>query len=672
MKLDGLGERSICAITRDSYGRLVVGHWANEKKPGRGDLYVLHSSPLTLVCDLGERFHTVYVEEKGNDHFSRIGRVVAGLDGEIYFCLIEKNSSCAGKGFARWHPDDGLRFYGHEDGLPDENVNDLLLDRAGHLWAATRKGLCRFNGTTTHTFAAPDGLPSNYIRCLFEDREGHIWIGTNSGVVRYDGVHFQRIKSPHIGPVCQILEDRDGTFWFGTLLGTVVRYRVKQNSPRVRLLRVTTDQAYENFEAGIQSTSDQPVVFEYKGLGFSTRPGDMLYTCRLKGYDREWRRATGEMRAHYRDLPTGDYTFQVRAIDRDLNYSEVAQAHVSIASDPRIEALTDIINRRGSQKFIGSSPALRRFLVSVKKVAATDMTVLIRGETGTGKGLAARMLHALSPRCDQPFIEVNCGALPATLIDSELFGHEKGAFTSADSQRLGRVELAEGGTLFLDEIGDMTSETQVKLLRLLEEGTFERLGSSESLTTRTRVVAATNRNLEEMVGRGGLRQDLYFRLNAFPLYLPPLRERKEDIPALAEYFKQRMAAHLGKEIDPLAPEVVEALQSCDWPGNVRELEHAIKRAVVMCAETRIGVGDLGLAENQTSDVAPGSEAPTIPVSQDCEILPLDELERRHILSVLEATGWRIKGSGGAAALLDLAPSTLYGKMRKLGIPIGAR
>ena len=668
----GLSDRSICAVNRDSHGRLIVGYWASERKPSRGDLYVLHFSPLTLIYDLGEGFRTVYVEEKGNDRYSRIGRVVAGRDGAIYFCLIEKNDSNTGKGFARWHPVGGLRFYGLEDGLPDENVNDLLLDRTGNLWCATRKGICRFDGTAVQTFLTGDGLPSNYIRCLFEDREGHIWIGTNSGVARYDGVYFQTITSPHIGPVCRILQDRDGTFWFGTLLGTVVRYRVRRSSPRVRLLRVITDKVHESFEDGIQSTSDRPVIFEYKGLGLSTRPRDMLYTCRLRGYDSDWRRATREMRALYRDLPTGDYTFQVRAIDRDLNSSKAAAAHVSITTDPRMEALTAIINRRGGRKFIGKSRALQQFQVSLRKVAATDMTVLIRGETGVGKGLAARTLHALSPRSDEGFIEVSCGALPATLIDSELFGHEKGAFTSAVSQRLGRVELAEDGTLFLDEIGDIAVQSQVKLLRLLEEGTFERVGSNESMTSRTRIVAATNRNLEEMVGAGALRQDLYYRINAFSLYLPPLRERKEDIPALAEFFKNGMPARLGKEIDPLTQDVIEALQSSDWPGNVRELKHAIQGAVVLCAGSQIGVRDLGLVDSHTENTVPEPVTRTVSNPQDRRTLSLEEVERRYITSVLEAAEWRIKGPGAAAALLDLPASTLYGKMKKLGIPIRAR
>lgn len=654
----------ISAIAQDLQGRFLFGHWEGGNKQHRENLLI---SPLKLILQRGERFHTIAVEERTRNRFSRVGTVINGRDGAIYFCLSGTSYSESDRGFARWHPQDGLTHYGLDDGLIDTNVNDLLLDRDGFLWAATHKGLCRSDGNAFRAFTTEDGLPSNFIRCLLEDRQGHIWIGTNSGVVRYDGRVFQQIRSPHIGPVCRILEDGGGTFWFGAQQGSVIRYRRRHIPPRVRLKQVIAGRVYDKVDKAIHSTSDQPVVFEYKGLGFSTHPRDMLYTYRLKGYDPDWRPPTREMRAHYRDLPSGDYTFQVRAIDRDLNASEAAEARLSIAANPRIEALTDIISRRGSQEFIGHSPVLRQFQARLGKVAVTDMTVLIRGETGAGKGLAARALHALSPRRDEPFIEVNCGALPLTLIDSELFGHEKGAFTSAVSQRLGRVELAEGGTLFLDEIGDIAVETQGKLLRLLEEGTFERVGGNESLTTRTRIVAATNRNLEEMVRRGGLRQDLYYRLNVLPLYLPPLRERREDIPALAEFFKGRVAAHLGKKIYPLAPEVIEALRDCDWPGNVRELEHAIQRGVVMCTGSQIGVRDLGLSDYRLADTTPNPGAHIISDTRDREILALEEMERLHILSVLEATNWQIKGVRGAAATLGLPPSTLYGKMRKLEI-----
>ena len=660
--IPSLGESSVCSIAQDWQGQFLFGYWEQGTYKTEIKKEVLSVSPLKIIYLRDEEFQTIFWEDEKKDILDRIGTVVVGRNSEIYFHLACHSFSVGDRGLGCWHPEDGLKFYGMEDGLIDDRVNDLLLDRNGNLWVATQSGLCRFDGHTFHAFTTEDGLPNNRIRCLFEDRQGHLWIGTDGGVVHYNGQHFQIIKSPYIGPVSQILEDRDGTFWFGTTLGSIIRYRPRRVPPQMRLLQVVADQVYENPQEGILSTAEQNVIFEYKGMSFSTHPSDMLYVYRLKGYDRDWQSATRKMRAHYRDLPPGDYTFQVRAIDRDLNYSEVAQARLSVEPDPRIEAFTDVINRHGSQKFIGHSAALRQFQVNLEKIASTDITVLIMGETGVGKGLAARVLHALSANSEGPFIEVSCGALPEALIDSELFGHERGAFTSAVSHRLGRVELAKGGTLFLDEIGDMAVKTQVKLLRLLEEGTFERVGSSETLTAQTRIVAATNRDLKEMVSTGDFREDLYYRLNAFLMYLPPLRERKEDIPELADYFKDRLSAHIGKQIAPLTPEIIEVLQAYDWPGNVRELEHTIQRAVILCPDSQIGVADLGLYGYRTEDMGR-----TLSASQDRPIVPLNEFERRYILDVLKATKYRIKGPEGAATLLGVPPSTLYGKMKKLGI-----
>ena len=666
----GLGEKSVSAIAQDSQGQFLFGYW---EKGIYKDGFIkekLSISPLKIIYQRDEAFQTIFMEEEKKDVLDRIGTVIAGRNSEIYFHLACHNFSVGGRGLARWHPEEGLKFFGIKDGLIDDRVTDLIEDRHGNLWIATLSGLCRFDGSTFQTFTTEDGLPSDRIRCVFEDRQGHLWLGTDGGVAHYDGQLFQTIKSPHIGPVCRILEDRDGNFWFGTILGSIIRYRQRQTLPRIRLLEVIADKVYENLKEGILSTTDQQVIFEYKGLSFSTHPSDMLYVYRLNGYDADWQPATRRMRAFYRDLPPGDYTFQVRAIDRDLNYSEIAQTRLSITADPRIEALTDVINRRESQKFIGHSAALYQFQINLEKISSTNMTVLIIGETGVGKGLAARVLHALSAHRDGPFIEVSCGALPGTLIDSELFGHEKGAFTGAVFHRLGRVELAEGGTLFLDEIGDMAVETQSKLLRVLEEGRFERIGSSETLTAKTRIVAATNRNLEEMVSTGDFREDLYYRLNAFPMYLPPLRERKEDILELAEYFKTRMATHLGKQIAPLTPEIIEVLQSYDWPGNVRELEHTIQRAVVLCPDSQIRKRDLGLYGSRIKDTGHGEQ--TLSASQDREIVSLAELERHHILEALEATNYLIKGPRGAAKLLSVPPSTLYGKMKRLGIKLNPR
>ena len=664
----GLGERSVSAIAQDSQGQFLFGYWEKGNPTiKRKDFRV---SPLRLIYQQGEQFQTIFVDHTDIEkkHFSlanSIGAVIFGRNDEVWFHLSSRNFSDNNKGFARWHPEDGLKFYGIDNGLIDDRITDLLLDRNGNLWVATQGGLACFDGNTFRTFTPEDGLSINRIHCVYEDRKGHLYLGTDRGVVHYDGQIFQIIKSPHIGPVLQILEDRDGAFWFGTAQNTVVRYRLRQIPPRVLLLQVVADQTYENPQEVIVSTTDQQVTFEYKGLSFSTHPRDMLYVYRLKGYDPDWQPATRKMRAYYRNLPPGEYTFQVRAVDRDLNYSEMGQVQISVEPDPRIEALTAALNSQEGNEFIGQSKALQQFQIQLRKVASTDLTVLFKGETGVGKGLAARMLHEQSANSNGPFIQVNCGALSQTLIDSELFGHEKGAFTSAVSRRLGKVELAKGGTLFLDEVGDLSLETQAKLLRLLEEGTFERVGGSETLKEQTRIVAATNRNLEEMVSTGDFREDLYYRIYIFPLFLPPLRQRKEDIPKLAEFFKNQMATHIGKQIAPLKPEVIEVLQTYDWPGNVRELEHTMQRAVIACHGSQIEVGDLGLYGSRIEDIALAPEINTL--DQDREVVPLEDFERLYILKVLKIASWRVSGPRGAAVLLGLPPSTLYSKMKKLRI-----
>ena len=658
----GLTGKSVSAIAQDRAGQFLFGYWENDPESIK-ELYT-----RKIVYQRGEQLQTISVEDAP---YSHIGTVIATRNDEIYFHLISSDHLASSTGLARWHPDEDLTFYGMADGLLDHNITDLLLDRDENLWIATVNGLSHFDGSTFRTFTTEDGLPSNHIRCLFEDRRGHLWLGTHGGVVHYDGRLFQTINSPHIGLVCRIFEDRDGTFWFGTATGSVIRYRLQQTPPQIRLLQVIADQVYEHpAEEVILSTTDQQVTFEYKGLSFSTPANDMLYICRLQGHDSAWQPATRDRRTYYRDLPPGDYTFQVRAVDRDLNYSPIAQVRLSVEPDPRIAALTSALNSQGHQKFIGQSTALRQFQILLRKVASTDLTVLFIGETGVGKGLAARMLHALSAHSDGPFIQVNCGGLPESLIDSELFGHERGAFTSAVSRRLGKVELAKGGTLFLDEIGDMTLETQARMLRLLEEGTFERVGGTQTLAVQARIVAATNRNLEAMVSAGGFRKDLYHRFQTFPLYLPPLYKRQEDIPLLAAFFKDRMAAHLGKQIGALTPEVIAALQAYHWPGNVRELEHTMQRAVTICQGAQIEVEDLGLNRvglNRDGDRIGDMTLPPLPASPDREIMPLDEFERRYILAVLEAAHWQVKGPEGAAALLGLPSSTLYSRMRKLGI-----
>jgi formate hydrogenlyase transcriptional activator len=304
---------------------------------------------------------------------------------------------------------------------------------------------------------------------------------------------------------------------------------------------------------------------------------------------------------------------------------------------------------------VGRSPALRSVLEQIKMVAPTDATVLICGETGTGKELIARAVHNQSGRRANPFVKCNCAAIPTGLLESELFGHEKGAFTSAVSQRIGRFELASRGTIFLDEIGEAPLELQPKLLRVLQEREFERLGSSRTIHTDARLVTATNVNLPEMIEEKRFRVDLYYRLNVFPIHVPPLRDRPEDIPPLVRHFARNFAARMGRRIKWVSSTAMDALVSYAWPGNIRELQNLIERAVIRSLGDRLDV--------PVSEIDEGIGAAKVRGPQGT----LDEAERAHILATLKETGWILSGPRGAALRLGLKRSTLQLRMKKLGI-----
>ncbi|MFO0915338.1 MAG: sigma 54-interacting transcriptional regulator [Pirellulales bacterium] len=310
------------------------------------------------------------------------------------------------------------------------------------------------------------------------------------------------------------------------------------------------------------------------------------------------------------------------------------------------------------EEIVGRSPALAAVLEHVRAVAPTDASVLITGETGTGKELVARAIHSASRRKDQPLIKVNCAALPAGLVESELFGHEKGAFTGAISRRIGRFELANGGTIFLDEVGELPLETQAVLLRVLQEGEIDRIGGKGTVQVDVRVIAATNRDLAQAVRDKTFREDLYYRLNVFPIRLPSLRERPEDIPLLANYFVTRFASRLGKPVDRIDPSTLDRLAAYPWPGNIRELENILERAVILNAGRVLEVSP-DILPIPTSDLttAPDLKPPTA----------IQTVEREHILAVLAQTGWVIEGPRGAAQKLGLHPNTLRSRMKKLGL-----
>lgn len=340
------------------------------------------------------------------------------------------------------------------------------------------------------------------------------------------------------------------------------------------------------------------------------------------------------------------------AVDNVLAYREITELKDKLAKE-KLYLEDEIRTEYNFEEIVGESTALTRILKQAETVAPTDSTVLIQGETGTGKELIARAIHNLSGRRERTFVKMNCAAIPTGLLESELFGHERGAFTGAIAQKIGRFELAHQGTLFLDEVGDIPPELQSKLLRVLQEQEFERLGSTRTIKVNIRLVAATNRDLARMIADKQFRSDLYYRLNVFPITAPPLRERSEDIPLLVRYFAQQYARRMNKRIETIPTETMTALSQYHWPGNIRELENLIERSVILSQgpDLHVPTGEL--------------KAPTTAAS-DGEAT-LEAAERKHILRALQETHWVVGGSSGAAARLGMKRTTLQSRMRKLGI-----
>ena len=311
-------------------------------------------------------------------------------------------------------------------------------------------------------------------------------------------------------------------------------------------------------------------------------------------------------------------------------------------------------------EILGASEVMTHLLRDVERVAITDTSVLILGETGTGKELIARAIHNASRRASKPLIKVNCAALPAALIESELFGHERGAFTGATAKRNGRFYLADGGTIFLDEVGELPLELQAKLLRVLQEGEFEPVGSSKTIKVDVRVIAATNRDLEKSATAGQFREDLYYRLNVFPITVPPLRERREDIPLLAQVFLKRAIEKLGRTMEPFTADALAGLNAYDWPGNVRELQNVVERAVIVSEDGRPNLKRALPTLQVISATSPAAEK-VLTVSE------LQELEKQNLLVALRASEWKVAGENGAAKLLGMKPSTLNSRIAALNI-----
>jgi PAS domain S-box-containing protein len=340
-------------------------------------------------------------------------------------------------------------------------------------------------------------------------------------------------------------------------------------------------------------------------------------------------------------------------LGRDLTERKQAEAELNRLKMEKVYLREEIQGNQNFEEIVGTSSSVMNLFKQIQKVAVTDSTVLLHGETGTGKELVARAIHNLSARKDKVLVKVNCAALPSGLVESELFGHEKGAFTGATGRKIGRFEFADGGTILLDEVGELPLETQVKLLRVLQEQEFERVGSTQAVHVNVRVITATNRDLEDAVRIGAFREDLYYRLNVFPLHIPPLRDRMEDLPLLTSYFISKFAKKMNKRVHGITEKSMDLLRQYRWPGNVRELANVIERAIILCDGTVIQEIDLGAARF-TNVVPDGSTA-------------LLDVEREHILEILNACDGIIEGPRGAAVRLGLHPATLRSRMRKLGI-----
>jgi len=356
------------------------------------------------------------------------------------------------------------------------------------------------------------------------------------------------------------------------------------------------------------------------------------------------------------------------AVENALAYREIRELKEQLSKE-KLYLEDEVRTEMNFAQIIGSSASLRRALKRVETVAPTDSTVLIYGETGTGKELIARGIHDLSPRRAKPFVKLNCAAIPTGLLESELFGHEKGAFTGAIAQRIGRFEVADGGTIFLDEIGEIPLELQTKLLRVLQEREFERLGSSRTIRTDARLIAATNRDLEAMVSEQKFRSDLFFRLDVFPVHVPALRERNGDIPLLVRHFTQQFSRRMKKVIETIPSATMDALCQYHWPGNIRELQNVIERAVIISTGPALSVD---VADLKFPKAGPPAEKPASPKSTTGALHNvLEETERQQILKAVKQSNWIVAGPNGAAARLGMKRSTLQKRMHKLGIARGS-
>jgi len=416
-----------------------------------------------------------------------------------------------------------------------------------------------------------------------------------------------------------------GRNWFDFFIPEGIRDRIRETFGRLIRGDIEPVEYYEN---PVLTKSGEERIIAWRNTVIRDSSGEITATL-----------SSGE-----------DITERKKAeVELQAAFSEIRQLKEQLEAD-NILLRGEVEMARGHETVVGQSSALKSVMGRAERVAATDSTVLILGETGTGKELIARAIHDLSARRERPFVAVNCAAVPSTLVESELFGREKGAYTGALTKQIGRFEAADGSTVFLDEVAELSAEAQAKLLRVLEEGQFERLGSTETIKVDIRLIAATNRDLAKAVEESGFRSDLYYRLNVFPISVPPLRERREDIPSLVWHFVNEFNSRMGRRVENISQRTMGNLQSYSWPGNIRELRNVIEHAMILTTDSTLRI-----------------QMPEAIAAAAPEFQTLEESQRRHIRAVLDQTGWRVRGRNGAAEILGLKPSTLESKMAKLGI-----
>ncbi len=682
-------------------------------KPPESIVYEIYKSPSNPnIIWIGTRSQGMFEVKLGNNeneitglsHFTPDSKIPNSLSAEFVRTILEdkKGRLWVGTVSSGLHllNNDSTTFtkFGTKDGLPSNAILGLLEDNLGYLWISTISGLCRFDPETFESisFSKSDGLQNSEFNggANFKSKSGDLYFGGTKG---FDIVHPDLVQKNKRPPPVVITEIR--------LYNNSIFNRVQRNENTASL-------QLKNDYGSIELNHNENVIsFEFSALDY-VNPANNKYAYKMEGIDTSWSYVSSRRFANYSQIPPGEYFFKVKAANNNNVWNNEG-ALIKIIIDPpfwqtlwfkalstfiliaflfflykyrirkmeekkrtleiqvkeRTEAaqkIQDALSQveklkneleaeniylqdeikltHNFESIISTSESFKKILYKVEQVSSTDAIVLILGESGTGKELLARAIHSLSNRKNKPLIKVNCAALPANLIESELFGHEKGAFTGAYAKKIGRFELANGGTIFLDEIGELPLELQAKLLRVLQENEFERVGGTNPIKVDVRVIAATNRDLELALKQGTFREDLYYRLNVFPIQIPPLRERREDIPVLVNHFVNKHAKKIGKKIESISPKLMKKLIEYDWPGNVRELENVIERAIIICPGNNFKIEDSFLKNKENGNSG--------------NYQPLDEIERKYIIEILESTNWRVSGPNGAAKILGLVPSTL--------------